>query len=186
MHIIAGLGNPGLKYRKTPHNCGYMAADELAGLLKARFSKRNFNALLAEAFLNGEKLILLKPETYMNRSGGAVRAAMEFYNLSPDRLIVLYDDKDLEPGRLRIRDKGSAGSHNGMKSVIEALGTEEFPRVRMGIGKPEQMALMDHVLHKLSREEQKLYKDMAERAAKAALEIVTKGVYSAQQLYSSK
>lgn len=187
MYLIVGLGNPGLKYRKTPHNAGFMALDELAGRWKVRFSKSAFEAQAAKLFLGGEKVLLLKPQTFMNLSGRSVAAAARYYNIPPEKIIVIYDDKDMALGKLRIRAKGSAGSHNGMKSVIECLGTEEFPRVRFGIGKPpEGMRLMDYVLHHLSREEQRLYAESAEKSAQAAMEIVVHGLEAAQQKYSSK
>lgn len=187
MYLIVGLGNPGLKYRKTPHNAGFMALDELAVQQKVRFSKSAFEAQAAELFLGGEKVLLLKPQTFMNLSGRSVAAAARYYNIPPEHIVVVYDDKDMALGKLRIRAKGSAGSHNGMKSVIECLGTEEFPRVRFGIGKPpEGMRLMDYVLHHLSREEQRLYAESAEKSAQAAMEIVVHGLEAAQQKYSSK
>lgn len=187
MYLIVGLGNPGLKYRKTPHNAGFMALDELAAQQKVRFSKSAFEAQAAELFLGGEKVLLLKPQTFMNLSGRSVAAAARYYNIPPEHIVVVYDDKDMALGKLRIRAKGSAGSHNGMKSVIECLGTEEFLRVRFGIGKPpEGMRLMDYVLHHLSREEQRLYAESAEKSAQAAMEIVVHGLEAAQQKYSSK
>lgn len=187
MYLIVGLGNPGLKYRKTPHNAGFMALDAIAEQYKLRFSKKQFEGHLAELQVNGQKVLLLKPQTFMNLSGRSVAAAAAYYHIPGDHIIVIYDDKDMDLGKLRIRAKGSAGSHNGMKSVIECLGTEQFMRVRFGIGKPpEGMRLMDHVLHKLGREERELYRQSAEKSAMAALEIVTAGLESAQQKYSSK
>ncbi len=186
MYIVAGLGNPGLKYRKTPHNSGFMAADALAKDLDVRFSKKNFRAKVAEAFLGKEKLILLKPQTYMNNSGQSVAAAADFYGIDAGNVIVIYDDKDLPQGCLRIRAKGSPGSHNGMRSVTQCLGTEEFPRVRIGIGvPPTKMRLMNYVLHRLDRNEYKEYEKMAELAAKAVIEIIENGLEQAQQQYSS-
>lgn len=187
MYIVVGLGNPGLRYRKTPHNAGYMAADALAKSLGVRFSKKNFQAEFAEAFIGEEKVVLLKPLTYMNRSGESVAAAAVFYGVNAGRIIVIYDDKDLQPGKLRIRAKGTAGSHNGMRSVTERLNTEEFPRVRIGIGAPEgDMRLMNYVTHKLKREELAEYKDAASLAAAAVVEMIENGLEKAQQKYSSK
>ena len=187
MYLIVGLGNPGLKYRKTPHNAGFMALDALAREKKLRFSKSRFEGQTAELNVGGEKVLLLKPQTFMNLSGKSVAAAANYYRIPSEHIIVIYDDKDLEPGKLRIRAKGSAGSHNGMKSVIASLGTEQCPRVRFGIGKPpEGMRLMDYVLHKLSREEKELYEQTAQKSAQAALEIVSAGLEVAQQKYSSK
>ena len=187
MYLIVGLGNPGLKYRRTPHNAGFMALDALADEWKLRFTKSRFEGQTAELSLGGEKILLLKPQTFMNLSGRSVAAVANYYRIPAEHIIIIYDDKDLAPGKLRIRAKGSAGSHNGMKSVIECLGTEQFPRVRFGIGKPpEGMRLMDYGLHKLNREEKRLYEQTAQKSAQAALEIVTAGLEAAQQKYSSK
>ena len=188
MYLIVGLGNPGLKYCKTPHNAGFMALDALAREKKLRFSKSRFEGQTAELNVGGEKVLLLKPQTFMNLSGKSVAAAANYYRIPSEHIIVIYDDKDLEPGKLRIRAKGSAGSREVvLKSVIASLGTEQFPRVRFGIGKPpEGMRLMDYVLHKLSREEKELYEQTAQKSAQAALEIVSAGLEVAQQKYSSK
>ena len=187
MYLIAGLGNPGLKYRKTPHNAGFMAVDALAHQHKLRFVKSKFDAQEAELRLGGEKVLILKPQTYMNLSGKSIAAAAKYYNIPSENIIVIYDDKDLALGKLRIRAKGSSGSHNGMKSIIECLGTENFARVRFGIGKPpEGMRLMDYVLHKIDRQEKAAYEQAAEDSAMAAQEIIVNGLESAQQKYSSK
>ncbi len=185
MYLIAGLGNPGLKYRKTPHNAGFMAADALADALGARFIKKG-NGKLAQAHVSGEKVLIVKPQTFMNLSGECIAPLAEYYKIPPECILVCYDDKDLAPGKLRIRAEGSAGSHNGMKSIIERLGTQKFPRIRMGIGSPQGMRLMDYVLHKLSREEQAAYARMAEDAAAAAILLVSQGIEAAQQKFSSK
>ena len=187
MYIIVGLGNPGLKYKKTPHNAGFMALDVLAKSLGTRFKKSKFEAQIAQASIGGQNVVLLKPQTFMNKSGKSVLQAVHFFRAQPAELIVIYVDKDLAPGKLRIRGEGSAGSHNGMRSIIEDLKTEEFLRIRCGIGaQSEGMRLMDHVLHKLSREELSIYAKMAEDAANAAKEIVQNGLEAAQQKYSSK
>ena len=185
MYLVAGLGNPGLKYRKTPHNAGFLAADALAEALGARFVRKG-KGKIAEARVGSEKVLIVKPQTFMNLSGDCIAPLAEYYKVPPEHVVVCYDDKDLEPGKLRIRSEGSAGSHNGMKSVIARLGTQKFPRIRMGIGSPQGMRLMDYVLHKLSKQEQAIYAKMAEDAADAALLLMREGIEAAQQRYSSK
>ena len=187
MYIIAGLGNPGLKYRGTRHNCGFAAIDELAKKLGARWNKKQFSADTAECRIGGEKALLLKPRTYMNLSGSAVAEAMRFYKLAPDRVIVIYDDVDLDAGHLRIREKGSAGTHNGMRSIVECLGTGDFPRVRIGIGKnPPQMDLAAYVLGRIPHGDRAMMERAFSDAADAAAEIVKNGVAPAQQRYNQK
>lgn len=185
MYLIAGLGNPGLKYRKTPHNAGFMAADALANALGARFTRQG-NGKVAVSHIGSEKVLVVKPQTFMNLSGDCVAPLANYYKIPPEHIIICYDDKDLEPGKLRIRQNGSAGSHNGMKSIIERLGTQNFPRIRMGIGAPAGMRLMDYVLHKLQKEEQAVYAAMARDAADAAILLVREGIAAAQQKFSSK
>jgi len=185
MYLIAGLGNPGLKYRKTPHNAGFMALDALADALGARFSKKG-NGKVAEARIGGEKVLLVKPQTFMNLSGDCIAPLAAYYKIPSEHIAVCYDDKDLPMGKLRIRAEGSAGSHNGMKSIIARLDTQSFPRIRMGIGAPQGIRLMDYVLHKLSRQEQAVYAQMAQDAAQAAILLVREGLAAAQQKYSSK
>ncbi len=187
MYLVVGLGNPGLKYKKTPHNAGFLALDALADILQTRFNKNKFEGKIAESVICGEKILLLKPQTFMNLSGNSVVATAQYYHISNDHIVLIYDDKDLDLGKIRIRAKGSAGSHNGMKSVIECLRTEQFPRIRFGIGKPpEGMRLMDYVLHKVGRQEREVYLQTAERCARAAIAVVTDGLEIAQQKYSSK
>ena len=185
MYLIAGLGNPGLKYRKTPHNAGFMALDALADALGARFAKKG-NGKVAEARIGAEKVLLVKPQTFMNLSGDCIAPLADYYKIPSEQIAICYDDRDLPLGKLRIRAEGSAGSHNGMKSIIARLDTQNFPRIRMGIGAPQGIRLMDYVLHKLSREEQAVYAQMAEDAAQAAVLLVREGLAAAQQKYSSK
>ena len=185
MYLIAGLGNPGLKYRKTPHNAGFMALDALADALGARFTKKG-NGKVAEARIGGEKVLLVKPQTFMNLSGDCIAPLAAYYKIPSEHIAVCYDDKDLPMGKLRIRSEGSAGSHNGMKSIIARLDTQNFPRIRMGIGAPQGIRLMDYVLHKLSRQEQAVYTQMAQDAAQAAILLVREGLAAAQQKYSFK
>lgn len=146
-YIICGLGNPGKKYDNTHHNAGFMALDRLAEKCGASVDRLKYHALVGDAMLGGKRVLLMKPQTFMNNSGEAVAEAMRFYKIPPQHLIVLSDDISLEAGRIRIRKKGSAGGHNGLKSIIACIGSEDFPRVKLGIGgKPERWDLADWVL----------------------------------------
>jgi PTH1 family peptidyl-tRNA hydrolase len=153
MKLLVGLGNPGTKYTLTRHNAGFMLLDKFAG--DTALTKKKFKALYAEHTLHGEKLILLKPQTFMNSSGEAVRAALDFYKLTAPDLLVLYDDLDQDFGAVRFRVKGSSGGHNGIKSLIAQLGHENFARVKIGIGKPaDKSQTLDYVLGKFTPAEQ--------------------------------
>lgn len=145
MHLIVGLGNPGREYEKTRHNVGFVAIDYLAEKLGIKMSKLKFKGIYGEGFIGTEKCVLLKPQTFMNLSGQSVREAAEFYKIEPENIIVIYDDVTLDAGKVRIRPNGSAGGHNGMKSIIYLLNSDQFPRVRFGVGKP-QYDLADYVL----------------------------------------
>lgn len=187
MFIIAGLGNPGKEYENTRHNAGFMAIDALADKLGADVSERKHKALCGRAVIGGEKVILLKPQTFMNSSGESLRAAADYYKVSPDHVLVIFDDISLEPGQLRIRAKGSAGGHNGIKSIIAHLGTQEFPRVRVGVGaKPPRMDLADYVLSHFSQGERKLMEEAAKEAAEAVCEILTDGMDHAMNDHNGK
>lgn len=183
-YIIVGLGNPGLKYRNTRHNMGFLAIDALAKDTGARFNKKRFRGITAECRIEGRQVLLLKPHTFMNLSGEAVAEVVQFYKLPPERLIVLYDDIDLAAGSLRIKARGSAGTHNGMRSIIGAIKTERFPRVRIGIGKPEKAELVSYVLGKPEKSQRADIGQAIENAAAAAALIVSKGVEAAQQKYN--
>ncbi|NPA93018.1 MAG: aminoacyl-tRNA hydrolase [Chloroflexi bacterium] len=146
-YLIVGLGNPGREYAKTRHNAGFLLLDHLAEQLGFRFRRMQFKALVADGRYQGRKIILAKPQTYMNLSGRAVRPLMRFYQIPPEQLLVAYDDLDLPLGTLRLRPKGGHGGHKGMRSIIEHLGTQEFPRLRLGIGRPPgRMDAADYVL----------------------------------------
>ena len=175
--MIVGLGNPGAEYASTRHNTGFMTLDLLASRLQVKVFREKFKALTASASFGGQKLLLLAPQTYMNASGIAVEAAAHFYRIPPERVLVLYDDVSLPIGRIRIRRDGSAGGHNGIRSIISMLGTETFPRVRVGVGeKPHpDYDLADWVLSTVSREDQPSYRSAMEHAAEAALCVVTDG-----------
>ena len=158
MYIIAGLGNPGREYAGTRHNCGFMAADRLAALLRTDISEKKHKGLEGKGTLEGNRVILLKPQTYMNLSGESIREAVEYYKVDPEtELIVIYDDISLDPGSIRVRKNGSAGGHNGMKSIIAGLQTDNFIRVRIGIGaKPPRMDLADYVLGHFSSDDKEI------------------------------
>ena len=184
--LIVGLGNPGKEYEKTRHNCGFRALDILAGKLGCKVDKGKFQGLYGQTNYGGRKLLLLKPLTYMNLSGRSVLQLSAYFHVPPQRIIVLFDDISLEPGRLRIRADGSAGGHNGIKSIISELGSQEFPRVKIGVGgkaHPEQ-DLADHVLSTFSASEEKALVSALERAADAALCIIEKGVPEAANRYN--
>ena len=155
--LIVGLGNPGLQYENTRHNAGFMALDKTAAEEHVQVTKYKFKGYIGEAVIAGKRCLLLKPQTFMNKSGEAVVAAMQFYKLDPAHLIVMFDDISLAPGKLRIRRKGSAGGHNGIKSIIELTGSEDFARIKLGVGaKPNKnMDLADWVLSKFRPEERK-------------------------------
>jgi len=184
--LVVGLGNPGKEYEKTRHNCGFRALDVLAGKLGCKVDKGKFQGLYGQVNYNGCKLLLLKPLTYMNLSGRSVLQLSAYYHVPPQRIIVLFDDISLEPGRLRIRADGSAGGHNGIKSIISEVGSQDFPRVKIGVGgkaHPEQ-DLADHVLSTFSASEEKALASALERAADAALCIIEKGVPEAANRFN--
>lgn len=184
--LIVGLGNPGENYAKTRHNVGFRAIDALAQKLNAKVDRAKYRGLYGQASYKGKKLILLKPQTFMNSSGLSVMDAARFYKLPPERIIVLFDDISLDVGRLRVRADGSAGGHNGIKSMIGCLNSQDFPRVKIGVGaKPHpDFELADWVLSAFRPEEEKLLQPAIERAADAALELLENGVYSAANLFN--
>lgn len=185
MFIVVGLGNPGAKYAETRHNIGFMVVDYLSRMLNVSVNKIKHKALIGECRIGMEKVILAKPQTYMNLSGESVLDIVEFYKLPSENLIVVYDDADLDTGVVRIRPKGSSGTHNGMKSIIYLLNTDDFPRVRIGIGKqPDFMDLADYVTSKFSKDEIPLMEDAVKRAAAALEEIVRNGINSAMNKYN--
>ena len=184
--LVVGLGNPGKEYEKTRHNCGFRALDILADKLGCKVDKGKFQGLYGQVNYNGRKLLLLKPLTYMNLSGRSVLQLSAYFQIPPQRIIVLFDDISLEPGRLRIRADGSAGGHNGIKSIISEVGSQDFPRVKIGVGgkaHPEQ-DLADHVLSTFSASEEKALVSALDRAADAALCIIEKGVSEAANRFN--
>lgn len=186
--LIVGLGNPGKDYERTRHNCGFRAIDMLAEDLGCRIDKLKYQGLFCQTNYNGKKLFLLKPQTYMNLSGRSVLQLSAYYNIPPARIIVLFDDISLEPGRLRIRANGSAGGHNGIKSIIQELGSQDFPRVKIGVGaKPHPDAdLADWVLSGFSAAEEKALAVSLKNAGQAALAIVEQGVPEASNRFGGK
>ncbi|HGA1394563.1 TPA: aminoacyl-tRNA hydrolase [Streptococcus agalactiae] len=154
--MIVGLGNPGSKYNDTKHNIGFMAVDRIVKKLDVNFTEdKNFKAEIGSDFINGEKIYFIKPTTFMNNSGIAVKALLTYYNISIKDMIIIYDDLDMEVGKIRFRQKGSAGGHNGIKSIIAHLGTQEFDRIKVGIGRPDgRMTVINHVLGKFDKNDE--------------------------------
>ena len=172
MYLIVGLGNPEEKYAKTFHNMGFLAVGDVAAALGVKFKKRECEASVAEGYLGGEKIILARPLTYMNASGRAVKQLAAKYKISPKELVVLYDDYDLPKGHVRIRPSGSAGTHNGMRSVIAELGYPDFARIRIGIRDENvDIPLIDYVLSEVRKEDYDLFSAACKRAAEAALSL---------------
>lgn len=188
MYIIVGLGNPGTQYAHTRHNAGFEAIDRLADEYRISIDNKKFQALCGSGYIEGQKVLLVKPQTYMNLSGESVRAACDFFKIDPEEeLIVLYDDISLAPGQLRIRKKGSAGGHNGIKNIIQHLGTQVFQRVKIGVGeKPKEYDLADYVLGHFSKEEWTEMEDAFKRAAKAAAALTGGDVERVMNEYNTK
>ena len=174
--LIAGLGNPGKEYERTRHNVGFVAIDAIASDLCARIDRAKYKALITEVTLGGKRGLLMKPQTFMNLSGAAIAEAASFYKIPPERVLVLVDDISLAPGQMRIRRKGSAGGHNGLKSIIAELGSQEFPRIKIGVGqKPSpDYDLVNWVLGKMPEADMKLMKGRFEDIAIAS-ELIVKG-----------
>lgn len=185
--LIVGLGNPGPEYAKTRHNCGFRALDILAQKLGCKVDKGKFEGLYGQTTYEGHKLFLLKPLTYMNLSGRSVLQLSAYFNIPPQRIVVIFDDISLDIGRLRIRSNGSAGGHNGIKSIISQLGSQDFPRVKVGVGaKPNpDFDLADWVLSAFSVSEEKTLQAALDRAADAALCIVSQGTMEAANRFNA-
>ena len=186
LFIIVGLGNPGNNYEQTRHNVGFIAIDELCFRHGVKLNKLKFKAAFGEGKIAGKRVLFVKPQTFMNLSGEAVRDIMGFYKIPLQNLIVVYDDVDLPVGRIRIREKGSAGTHNGMRSIIFQLVEQDFPRVRIGVGKPEnpEFELVDYVLGKFPKDQHETMLDAVKRAADAIEEIIKNDAPSAIKLYN--
>ena len=188
MYLIVGLGNPGRKYEKTRHNMGFDVIDCLVEKHGVPQSGVKFNAMFGKGLIGGERVILMKPLSFMNLSGGPVREMVNFFKIDPEKeLIVIYDDIDLDPGQLRIRKQGSAGGHNGMKDIIRCLGTDRFVRVKVGVGdRPQDWDLADYVLSRFSDADRKVIDEGIEQAADAVEMAVEKGVDIAMNQYNKK
>ncbi|MEZ0396392.1 MAG: aminoacyl-tRNA hydrolase [Anaerolineales bacterium] len=184
-YLIVGLGNPGREYRQTRHNVGFMLLDRLAVKLDVRFTRLQAKALVADGWYQGRKILLAKPQTFMNLSGQAVQGLMRFYKLPLDHLLVAHDHLDLPFGVLRLRPDGGAGGQRGMESILERLGSDDFPRLRLGIGRPPgQMDPADYVLQDFSAAEQTVLSEMLNRAAEAVLTWVTDGLEAAMNRFN--
>jgi peptidyl-tRNA hydrolase, PTH1 family len=184
--LIVGLGNPGTKYDRTRHNIGFDLVDQLAKRWQTSMAdQKKFQGLVSEGWVNRQKIVLLKPQTFMNLSGQSVRAVLDWYKLQPTEVLVLYDDLDLPLGKLRLRLSGSAGGHNGMKSIISHLGTTAFPRLRMGIGKSNDETI-SHVLGKFSAAESSIVGEMLQLAADAVEMSLGVGVEKAMNKYNNR
>ncbi len=184
--IIAGLGNPGTQYENTRHNCGFMAAETLADIYKTPLKRLRFKSLTGEISIGGKRCLVMKPTTFMNNSGDAVEEAAVFYKIPPERILVIYDDISLDVGRLRIRGKGSDGGHNGMKSIILRLNSDNFPRIRIGVGKKpnKDYDLADWVLSRFTKEEGEKLETALSNSAKAAELIVEGKINEAMNIYN--
>lgn len=187
MYLIAGLGNPTKEYDKTRHNVGFSVIDVLADRYRIDVSEKKHKALCGRGVIEGQKVLLLKPQTFMNLSGESIRVAADYYKIEPEEMIVIYDDISLDPGQLRIRLKGSAGGHNGIKNIIANLGTQDFPRIKVGVGaKPPRMDLADYVLSRFGAGEQKLMEEAFGEAAEAAVMMMTDGAERAMNHFNAK
>ena len=185
MYLIVGLGNPEADYDKTRHNMGFHVINKLAKEYDIDLTRSKFNGIYGTGIIEGEKVILLKPQTYMNASGESVIEYKNFYKLENNNILVVYDDIDLQPGDVRIRKKGGPGTHNGMKSVVQFLNSDEFPRVRVGIGMPnENTDLIEYVIGAIPDNEKEILEEGTEKAKKAVIEIIKNGIDKAMNLYN--
>ncbi|QZY54740.1 aminoacyl-tRNA hydrolase [Crassaminicella profunda] len=184
MLVVVGLGNPGKQYEGTRHNVGFDTIDYLAYKNNISLNKVKYKAVVGEGFIHNQKVLLVKPQTYMNLSGRSVREIVNFYKLDMDDLIVIYDDIDTDVGKLRIRKKGSAGTHNGMKSIIYEIQSDGFARVRIGIGKPQYGNLADFVLGKFSKEDKDFMNESIKRAAESIESLISEGIEKAMNRYN--
>ncbi|WP_296114125.1 aminoacyl-tRNA hydrolase [uncultured Anaerococcus sp.] len=186
MYYIVGLGNPGLQYENTRHNAGFMVIDFLANKFNIDIRKSKFKSLYGQGEISGQKVMLIKPQTYMNNSGEAVRELKNFYKFDSDKLIVIYDDIDIDFGTIRIRKKGSAGSHNGMKSIIYQIQDDKFPRIKVSVGqKPPRWDLANFVLSGFSKDEVKIFEDEIKLTVEAVEIMLRDGIDKAMNNYNS-
>lgn len=185
MRIIIGLGNPGKEYERTRHNIGFMALDKLAEIMDININKHKFNGAVGEGMYAGEKILLVKPQTFMNLSGNCVQEIVSFYKVNPEDIVVIYDDIDIEFGQIRIRPNGSPGTHNGMRNITERLQTQNFPRIRVGAGKPKDgQQLYEFVLSQFDEEEIEIMQNSIKNAADAVIEIIKNGLLKAMNQFN--
>lgn len=187
MYIIVGLGNPTREYEGTRHNIGFDVITRIADDNNIAMDFKKHKAICGKGYIEGQKVILAQPQTYMNLSGESVRELVDFYKVNEEELIIIYDDISLDVGQLRIRGKGSAGGHNGIKSIINHLGTQEFPRIKVGVGdKPKGWDLADYVLGHFSKEEEEDVRESIKRASEAVNCMITHGINEAMNQYNKK
>ena len=187
MKLIVGLGNPDRKYIGTRHNTGFAVLDRIAEDYRIPVRERKYKAMYGSGYIEGEKVLLVKPQTYMNLSGEAVQAFCAFYKIAPEDVLVIFDDVSLDVGQLRIRKKGSAGGHNGIKSIIACIGSQDFPRIKVGVGqKPKEWDLADYVLGHISAEEEPLMREAAGQASEAVGVILSAGIEEAMNRFNAK
>ena len=180
MYLIIGLGNPETEYSKTRHNMGFNTINKIAKQYNLEISKTKFQGLYEVAVIEGQKVIVVKPQTYMNLSGNCVKEFADFYKIQKEKILVIYDDMDIEPGKIKIRKKGSSGGHNGMKSIIQMLGTEEFSRIRIGIGRPKHNGdEINYVIGSIPEDKIHVLEEGVEKAKEAVIEILKNGIDSA-------
>jgi peptidyl-tRNA hydrolase, PTH1 family len=186
MKVIVGLGNPGGSYERSRHNVGFRVLDQLAARHRLRFSRRQYKSAVAEGSIRGERVVLMKPQTYMNLSGEAVQRARRGLGIEPEQFLVVYDDLDLPVGRLRVLQGGGAGGHHGVESIIEALGAKAFPRIRVGVGRPgSRHANVEYLLDSLTPEEASVLSESVARATDAAEVALCDGISAAMNLFNS-
>jgi len=185
MYLIVGLGNPESEYSKTRHNMGFNTINKIAEKYNIQANKTKFQGLYESAIIEGQKVILVKPQTYMNLSGNCVQEFMNFYKIQKENIIVIYDDMDIEPGEIKIRKKGGPGGHNGMKSIIQMLGTEDFSRIRIGIGRPEHNGdEINYVIGAIPQDQIPKLEEGTEKAKDAIIEILKNGIDSAMNKFN--
>ncbi len=185
MYLIVGLGNPEEEYSKTRHNMGFNTINKLSQQYNIDVKQKKFQALYGSGIIEKEKVILLKPQTYMNLSGNSVKEVVDFYKIEKEKILVIYDDMDIDPGKIKIRKKGSSGGHNGIKSIIQMIGTEDFTRIRVGIGRPMHKGdEINYVIGAIPEVELKKLEEGTEKAQKAVDEILKNGVDSAMNKYN--
>lgn len=176
MYLIVGLGNPESDYSNTRHNMGFNVINQLSDKYDICVNKNKFKALYGMGNVNGEKIMFLKPQTFMNLSGESVKEVVDYYKISIDEILVVYDDMDIEPGKIRIRKSGSSGTHNGMKSIVQCLKSQEFPRVRIGIGKPRNDNFVEYVIGAIDSEDKEKLKVGVDKATDAVCAILEHGI----------